>query len=176
LLLDGTLRNYKHEESRQGGNWSVDLGPGHVEMMESIFKATFGDVPVFSNLDEAISTQGLLAIFQPQIEQYSFATARDTSGGYWAVTIRYRIGVLTPTGQPADSLAMTGYGSARDKGTSTTALNNATLSAMRDASAKFLVQMPRQPVAAQLREGHVVQAGVARAPVKDEIELVPIEP
>ena len=51
-------------------------------------------------------------MFAPHIEQYSFATARETSGAYWAVTIRYRIGVLSPQGEPVDTLTLTGYGSA----------------------------------------------------------------
>jgi len=174
LVLDPELRGYKHVESRQGNDWTVDLGPGHAKMMESIFKASLGDVQVFGSVEEAAAAAGLQAIFKPGIEQYSFATARDTTGGYWAVTIRYRIGVLSPDGQQVDSLALTGYGSARDKGGSGKSLTNASHAAMRDAAAKFLVQLPRQSVAAQLRGGQVVQAGAAA--VVDEIEAVPIEP
>lgn len=176
LVLDAELRNYKHDETRYGGDWSIDLGPGHVEMMDALFHATFSDVPVFSSIEEAQAATGLQVIFRPRIEQYSFATARDTTGGYWAVTIRYSIGVFTPDAQAVDSLAMTGYGSARNRGGSDDSLNNATLVAMRDASAKFLVQMPRQKVATLLRNGETVQAGSAAAAAADVIEPVPILP
>jgi hypothetical protein len=175
LVLGTELSGYKHEETRQGGDWTIELGPGHVEEFEAIFRASFSDLQVFPGLDAARAATGLQAIFQPGIEQYSFTTARDTSGGYWAVTIRYRIAVLTPTGEQADVLSLTGYGSARDKGGSSKSLEAATLSAMRDAAAKFLVQLPRQPLAAQLRAGQVVQVGTA-AVVVDAIEAVPIEP
>jgi hypothetical protein len=175
LVLGTELSGYRHEETRQGGDWTIELGPGHVEEFESIFRASFADLQVFPSLDAARAATGLQAIFQPGIEQYSFTTARDTSGGYWAVTIRYRITVMTPTGEQADVLTLTGYGSARDKGGSSKSLENATLSAMRDAAAKFLVQLPRQPLAAQLRAGQVVQVGTATVTV-DAIELVPIEP
>lgn len=175
LVLGTELSGYRHEETRQGDDWTIDLGPGHVEEFEDIFRASFSDVQVFPSLDAARAATGLQAIFQPGIEQYSFTTARDTSGGYWAVTIRYRIAVLTPAGEQADALSLTGYGSARDKGGSHKSLEGATLSAMRDAAAKFLVQLPRQPLATQLRAGQVVQAGTAAITV-DAIALVPIEP
>lgn len=177
LVLDAPLRGYRHEETRYGADWQVDLGPGHVKMMESMFGASFGSgVSRFEDLDSARAAPGLQAIFVPGIEQYSFATARDTSGGYWAVTIRYRIGVLTPEGTAADSLSLTGYGSARDKGGNGAALTRATVAAMRDATAKFLVQLPRQGLAEQLRAGEIVKVTDTVALAVDAIEVVPIEP
>lgn len=176
LVLGSELANYRHEETRQGGDWTIELGPGHVEEFESLFRSSFTDLQVFRSLDEARAADGLQVIFQPGIEQYSFTTARDTSGGYWAVTIRYRIGVLTPAGERSDSLGLTGYGSARDKGGRGKSLENATLAAMRDAAAKFLVQLPRQPLAAHLRAGEVIEVDTATSVAVDVIEAVPIEP
>jgi hypothetical protein len=46
---------------------------------------------------------------------------------------------------------------------------------MRDAAAKILVQMPRQPVAAKLAAGETLRAGEG-VTVVDPIETVPIEP
>jgi hypothetical protein len=176
LIVDDELRNFKHDETRYGGNWKVDLGPGHARLFESVFTASFSNAQVFRSLDEARAATDMQALFMPHIEQYSFATARDTSGGYWAVTIRYRIGVLTPAGVEADSLTLTGYGSAVDKGGSDKSLSRATLSAMRDAAAKLLVQLPRQPVVVQMRGGQSVRASNAVGVVVEQIEAVPIEP
>jgi hypothetical protein len=176
LVVDDELRNFKHDETRYGSNWKVDLGPGHVRLFEAVFGAAFSNSQTFKSLDEAHAASGLQALFMPHIEQYSFATARDTSGGYWAVTIRYRIGVLTPAGAEADSLTLTGYGSAVDKGGSDKSLSRATLSAMRDAAAKLLVQLPRQPVVVQMRDGQMVRANDAVGVVVEQIEAVPIEP
>ncbi|HXR52751.1 MAG TPA: hypothetical protein VN762_11480, partial [Steroidobacteraceae bacterium] len=110
----------------------------------------------------------------PRIEQYSFATADETSGSYWAVTIRYRIAVYSPQGEPADSLTLTGYGSVADAGGAGTALGNATSAAMRDAAAKILVQMPKQPLTARMAAGEVLRPGDATA-LTEQIEVVPIE-
>lgn len=175
LVLDDELRHYKHEETRSSADWSVDLGPGHEQLLKAVFAASFASVDVFRNVDEARAASGLQGLFAPHIEQYSFASARETGGIYWAVTIRYRIGVLTPQGEPADSLTLTGYGSAGDAGRAAPSLVNATRAAMRDAAAKLLVQMPRQPVAGRLVAGETLRAGDSTI-VVDPIETVPIEP
>jgi len=175
LVLDDELRSFKHEETRASADWSVDLGPGHEQLLKAVFGASFTGLEVFRSFDEARAASGLQGLFAPRIEQYSFASARETGGTYWAVTIRYRIGVFTPQGEPADSLTLTGYGSAGDAGRAAPSLVNATRAAMRDAAAKLLVQMPRQPVAEKLVAGETLRAG-ASVVVVDPIETVPIEP
>jgi len=175
LVLNDELRHFRHEETRASSEWQVELGPGHEQWLKTVFNSCFTTVGVFRNLDEARAATGLQGLFQPQIEQYSFATARETTGSYWAVTIRYRIAVFTPQGEPADSLTLTGYGSAPGEGRAAASLVAATQAAMRDAAAKMLVQMPRQPLAAKLAAGESLRAGESGA-VVDPIETVPIEP
>jgi hypothetical protein len=175
LVIAPELSNYRHDETRAATDWSVDLGAGEVRLFREVMKASFTDVTEFTARDAAVATPDLLAIFDPRIEQYSFATANDTAGGYWAVTIRYRINVLSPGGEEADSLTLTGYGSTLPEGGSAKSLQRATIAAMRDAAAKFLVQFPRQQVAASLRAGRPLAAGAGAAVVVDEIETVPIE-
>ena len=174
LVLDQELRNFHHEETRGGGDWTVELGPGHEQMFRSVFGASFADLQIYSNLDAARAATGMQAVFQPHIEQFSFATARETSGSYWAVTIRYRIGVLSPQGEPVDSLTLTGYGSAMGARNAGTSLTAATRVAMRDAASKFLVQMPRHSLAKKLLAGQNLSAADANR-VVDVVEAVPIE-
>jgi hypothetical protein len=176
LVLNEELRSYKHEETRGGADWSVELGAGHAQLFQKMLSTSFSSTEVFQDLAAARAAQNIQALFQPNIEQYSFATARETSGDYWAVTIRYRIGVLTPQGEQVDNLTLTGYGSAKGAGGNSKSLDAATLSAMRDAAAKFLVQMPRQPLAAKLLGGQILVVGDRAAVSVDTIEAVPIEP
>jgi hypothetical protein len=176
LVVDEELRTLVHEESRAGTDWHIELGASHEKFFESIFGSSISGMRVFRNLDEARAATGLQVIFRPQVEQFSFATARETSGGYWAVTIKYRIAVLSPAGEAVDSLALTGYGSWAGRGGSARSLMAATRVAMRDAAAKFLVQLPRQPLSAKLREGSALgPADVASARV-EQIDTVPVEP
>jgi hypothetical protein len=177
LVVDDQLRAYRHEETRNGTDWKVELGPVSARMWEDMLKTSFTEVRVFNSLDEAIAGSGDLQILaQPRIEQFSFATDKETVGGHWAATIRYRLGVFSPTGQPVDSLTLTGYGNSYDDGGSKSSLDHAAVAAMRDTSAKFLVQLPRQPIAARLASGQVIDVPTAPMLTAAAIEAVPIHP
>lgn len=173
LVLDDELTAYVHEETRAGTSWKVELGPGHQRLFRDVFRATFSEVAELSNAAAARGTD-LQVVFRPRIEQYSFVTADETGGEYWAVTIRYIISLTTTSGEPVDNLSLTGYGSTRG-GRAASALTRATLAAMRDAAAKFLVQMPRLPVGRKLAAGEVLAPGDAAEAGDDLIEAVPIE-
>ena len=177
LVLAGDMRNYAHNETRWGVDWTIALGDGHTHLMREVFKDTFSQVQEFKDLDEARAAPDLKAIFEPRIEQYSFVTARETGGRYYAVTIRYRINLYTPQGVKADSLTLTGYGNALAKGiTSGKPLDQASMAAMRDAAAKFLVQFPEQPSGELLAKDQpiIVEERVANADAGG-IDTVPIE-
>jgi hypothetical protein len=175
LVLDASLRNFVQEETRGNGNWKIELGPGHAKLFRSIFADSFQPLQVFDDLDAARAASGLQVIFEPAIEQYSFATDQETSG-YWAVTIRYRIAVLDPAGMPVDSFKLTGYGGTIGQHGSKASLAVATRLAMRDAAAKFLVQMPRQTLAQKLIAGKTISVADKETDNVDVVETVPIDP
>jgi hypothetical protein len=175
LLLDETLRDYVHEETRAGGHWKIELGPGHEELFRSMFSASFKSLQVFEDLDAARAASSLQVIFQPEIEEFSFVSSKETEG-HWAVTLRYRIGVLAPDGTPVDTFTLTGYGSSIGEHGSEASLAAATGAAMRDAAAKFLVQMPRQALAQKLATGEPVSLADKAVVSKDVVEMVPIDP
>jgi hypothetical protein len=174
LLLDDTLRSYVHEETRGGGNWKIDLGHGHEHMFRDLFTASFQPLQVFTDIDSARAA-GAQAIFDPVIEEFSFATASETAAAYWAVTIRYRIEVLDPHGAQVDSFKLSGYGSSFGERGSEASLAAATRAAMRDAASKFLVQMPRQALAQKLIAGQALSEADRVQVAVDAIEAVPIE-
>jgi hypothetical protein len=144
-----------HSEERWGTEWKIDLGPYHVHMADKLFASEFRETVPVADLKSLPANPPYKAIIEPRIEQYSFITPRDTGAKYFAVTIRYRINVYAPSGELADSLTFTGYGSnASGSGiTSTGPMVQATRAAMRDAAAKFLVQFPEQDVAKKLLAG-----------------------
>jgi len=177
LVLPAELRNYVHKETRWGTDWKIELGPGHMHLYREVFKDSFRQVSEFKDLAAAQADDKVKAIFEPTIDQYSFVTDRDTGGRYFAVTVRYRINLYTPHGDKLDTLTLTGYGSALAKGMSNgRPLERATLAAMRDAAAKFLVQFPGQPPGQALArdEALTVQPSVASAD-GPQIEAVPIQ-
>jgi hypothetical protein len=177
LVFPAETRNYTHSETRWGVDWTVQLGAGHSKMMEEVLKDEFSDVKEYKDMEAARAAPDLKAIFEPIVENYSFVTARETGGRYYAVTIRYRINVYSPAGERVDSLTLTGYGNALAKGISSgKPLQMASIAAMRDAAAKFLVQFPDLSMGEHLarNEAVTVETKVASSGTGG-IETVPIE-
>ena len=176
LLLTAEQKSFVHSETRNGVTWEVALGNGQQSLARQMFSSIFGDVQEFTDLDAARTVAGLQAIFEPKIEQYSFATAQETGGEYVAVSIRYRIDVRTANGERYDSLTLTGYGTAMAGGFgSSESIEAATVAAKRDAAAKFLTQVGTLPLVNELSAGRNLQAvpeAAAIAAVK--IEALPI--
>jgi len=177
LVIPSEMRNFVHNETRWGVEWNVALGEGHKNLMLQLLKDEFSEVKEYKDVESARGNADLKAIFEPRIEQFSFVTARETGGRYYAVTIRYRIDVYSPSGEKVDSLTLTGYGNALAKGMSSgKPLAVASVSAMRDAAAKFLVQFPEQSLGERLarNEPVILEAKPASADAGG-IEAVPIE-
>jgi hypothetical protein len=177
LVIPAETRNYTHSETRWGVDWTVQLGEGHRNLMLEVLKDEFSEVREYKDIESARAAPDLKAIFEPTIENYSFVTARETGGRYYAVTIRYRIDLYSPAGEKVDSLTLTGYGNALAKGMSSgKPLQLASTAAMRDAAAKFLVQFPEQSIGERLarNEAVTIDTKVASSDAGG-IETVPIE-
>lgn len=178
-VLPADQKDYAHNENRGGVPWSVSLGEGQRKLAREVFKAAFVSAEEFDDVDAARRAAGLQGIFEARIEQYSFATARETGGDYVAVTIRYRILLRTPAGEPVDAYTLTGYGNSLASGMSSSEpLDRATRGAMRDAAAKFLTQFPDQPIAKDLASGRPLVAAassqIAPLATLQAIEVVPV--
>jgi hypothetical protein len=177
LIIPADTRKYVDKETRYGIDWKVDLGPGEVRLMQDLFKDLFHHVQEFKDLEAARAGKGLKALFEARVDQYSFVTARETKGRYYAVTIRYRINLYTPQGEKVDGYTLTGYGNSLALGMSGgKPLTQATVGAMRDAAAKFLVQFPEQPPGQQLARNEAVVADKPSTSAEAaQIEAVPID-
>ncbi len=181
LVITNEAENFVHKESRANVNYEAQLGPAHKQVFEQIFRAEFRESKVFPDLDTARKEPGLHAIFEPRIEQFSFANAKETGGAYCAVTIRYHIYIYAPDGQQVDLLTLTGYGSGPPPriGNGEEELAVASYAAMRDAAAKFLTQFPALDVAKPLLASQVLTPKIAPEPGSPEAqaaaEVVTIE-
>jgi hypothetical protein len=177
LIIPADTRRYVDEETRFGTDWKVDLGPGEVRLMRDTFTDLFQHVEEFKNLESARAASDLKALFETRVDQYSFVTARETGGRYYAVTIRYRINLYTAQGEKVDSYTLTGYGNSLATGMSGgKPLTQATMAAMRDAAAKFLVQFPDLPAGQQLTRNEAVAVEKPTPSAEAAlIEAVPID-
>ncbi len=153
-------REYMHRETRWGTDWKIDLGAEHVRMTQKILEQAFAKVTTLDKLPDDGQRAPVQAIVEPVIEQFSFITPRDTGGEFYAVTIRYRLNLDSPSGASIDSFKMTGYGTADASGMSSDKpMAAAIAAAMRDGAAKFLTQFPDQPAVVKLSRGEAIAAG-----------------
>jgi hypothetical protein len=175
LIIAADTRHVE-KETRYGVDWKIDLGPGEARLMREVFQDLFRRVVEFPDLRAARAGHDLTAVFEPRMEQYSFVTSRETGGRYYAVTIRYRINLYTAQGEKLDTYTLTGYGNALAGSMSPDGpLTRATLAAMRDAAAKFLVQFPDQAAARLLAKNEALVAEPVPTAAAAQIEAVPIE-
>ena len=177
LVIPVETREYVDQETRFGIDWKVDLGPGEVRLMRDTFTDLFERVEEFKTLEAAGGGRNLKALFETRVDQYSFVTSRETGGRYYAVTIKYRINLYTAKGEKVDSYTLTGYGNSLAMGMSGgKSLTQATVAAMRDAAAKFLVQFPEQAAGRQLARNEAVMADKPTMSAEAAlIEAVPID-
>jgi hypothetical protein len=175
VVITQETMNFVHKESRASVDYEAPLGPSHRKIVEEIYKAEFAEAKFFDTVDAARKEPGLLAIFEPRIEQFSFANAKETGGVYCAVTIRYQIPIYAPGGELVDTLSLTGYGSgpAPKIGNGEEELGIAAYAAMRDAAAKFLTQFPTLEIAKPLLLSQALKAKVQ--PVPGSAEAVAAE-
>jgi hypothetical protein len=172
VVITNEAANFVHKESRANVDYEAQLGPAHKQIIEEIFRAEFREAKFFEDLDSARKEPGVHAIFEPRIEQFSFANAKETGGAYCAVTIRYQIYIYAPDGQQVDLLTLTGYGSgpAPNIGNGQDELAVAAYAAMRDAAAKFLTQFPGLDVAKPLLASQALVPKQAPAPGSAEAQ------
>jgi hypothetical protein len=180
LVLPAEQRDFRHEETRGGTRWAVLLGAAQQSFARTVMGAMFREVREFPDAAAAAGDGQLQAVFEPHIEQYSFATATETGGEYVAVTIRYRIEVTAPEGDAHDTLTLTGYGTSPTGGMefgSSGPMDRATRAAMRDAAAKFMVQFSDLPLAGTLAKGDRVAGTSAESRAEAaarSIEALPV--
>ncbi len=177
VVVTTEAANYVHKESRASVNYEAQLGPSHRHLIEEIFKAEFTEAKIFETVDAARLEPGIMAIFEPRIEQFSFANSKETGGVYCAVTIRYQIFIYAPNGELIDTLTLTGYGSgpAPKIGNGEEELGIASYAAMRDAAAKFLTQFPNLEVAKPLLASQALTPKAKPLPGSPEAEAVVAE-
>lgn len=145
LYLPEEFRNYVHKEERWSVEWQVDLGKAQTAGIERLVNAMFERVVVLDSIMGAVADPEIRAVIEPQLEQYSFVTPRDAGAQFYAVSLKYRVGLYAPDGKLVESWPFTGYGSVEASGFGgEDPLRRATSLAMRDAGAKLAVEFRQQ--------------------------------
>jgi len=145
LYLPEEFKKYVHQEERWSVDWEVDLGTAQTDGITRLVTAMFERVVVLDSIMGAVADPQIRAVLEPELEQYSFVTPRDAGAQFYAVSLKYRVGLYTPDGKLVESWPFTGYGSVEASGFGgEDPLRRATAMAMRDAGAKLAVEFRQQ--------------------------------
>lgn len=145
LYLPEEFRTYVHKEERWSVEWEIELGKAQTDGIQRLVNAMFERVVVLDSIMGAVADPQVRAVLEPELEQYSFVTPRDAGAEFYAVSLKYRVGLYSPDGKLVESWPFTGYGSVEASGFGgEDPLRRATSLAMRDAGAKLAVEFRQQ--------------------------------
>ncbi len=140
------------EKLLYGPEINVELGEANVNMFDrmvsSVFSAT---VPLKQPRADGTSVDAIIA---PTVDEYAFLTPDQSGVNFYSVSIRYKVDLLSPSGDLLDSWKVDSYGRTRSTGlTGTNSLSQANEEALRDAAAVLALDLQKRPSVLSLSEG-----------------------
>jgi hypothetical protein len=174
LYLPEEFQQYVHKEERWSVEWEVDLGQAQTDGIKRLVDAMFERVVMLDSIMGAVADPEIRAVIEPQLEQYSFVTPRDAGAQFYAVSLKYRVGLYAPDGKLVESWPFTGYGSVEASGFGgEDPLRRATALAMRDAGAKLAVEFRQQAMVRGLLPEAALDEPLPGGLTPPEVEVEP---
>jgi hypothetical protein len=142
LVMDDAFRNYEADPTE---NAHMQFGPAQVDLMTKAFRGLFAEVKVVSSKAQAGSGTDLVII--PSVREVQLSTPSDSYLNVYEVWIKYNLDIETADGVPIDSWFLPAYGKTPYSYmlSRTTAIEEATVIALRDAGAKLMLDFYRIP-------------------------------
>ncbi|MEO0423818.1 MAG: hypothetical protein AAF184_15880 [Pseudomonadota bacterium] len=151
VYYEEDFRNFLYiEKLLYGPEINVELGEANVNMFDRMVDSVFSaHVP----LDEPRG-DGVDAIIAPSVDEYAFLTPDQSGVDFYSVSIRYKVDLLSPSGDVLDSWKVDSYGRTRATGlVGTNSLSQANEEALRDAAAVLALDLQKRPSVVGLSEG-----------------------
>ena len=142
LVMDREFRNY---QARPNEKTKIQLGAAQVEALSKAFNGLFAQVAVVSSKDQAGPDTDLVII--PSVLEVQLSTPSESFLNVFEVWIKYKLDIETADGVPVDSWFLPAYGKTPHSYllSRTTAIEEATVMALRDAGAKLMLDFFRIP-------------------------------
>lgn len=142
IVFDETFTSYNAQPNK---NTQIDIGSAQVELFENAFRGLFDPVQFVSSV-EAIEGQVALVI-TPSVREVQVSTPSENYLNVFEVWIKYNLDIKTADGQILSNWFMPAYGKTPDAfmASKSAAIENATITAIRDAGAKLLLDFYRIP-------------------------------
>ena len=149
LTLPEALTTFSHEEDLgDGGEFRINIGDAQEVMFVNLLAGMFERTHMIE--DPTHPDIGVDAVLVPLIAELQFSTPSQTRTDYFEVWLRYQFQLYSRDGTLLGEWPLTAYGKANTQNyllsTTEPALQEAALSACRDAMAFFTVQFRTVPV------------------------------
>jgi len=142
LVMDREFRNY---QARPNADTRIQIGASQVDALSKAFNGLFARVEVVSSKDQVGPDTDLVII--PSVLEVQLSTPSESFLNVYEVWIKYNMEIETADGVPVDSWFMPAYGKTQHSYllSRTTAIEDATVVALRDAGAKLMLDFFRIP-------------------------------
>ncbi|MGH8516981.1 MAG: hypothetical protein ACREUE_05935 [Panacagrimonas sp.] len=158
LYMDEAFRNYvHHDKPEKGARQDVAVGPASLVLFNEFLSAQFAQLrPVTVAPSGKAIAPGVEAVLQPVVQDVQISSPRTDKDSFHEAWIKYRLRLLTPSGQELAAWELAAYGKHRSStmGSTNAALTAAVRDAMRDAAAGM---------ALVFRDGNALRARIASA-------------
>ena len=142
LVMDSEFRNF---QARPNEKTRIQLGTAQVDALSKAFNGLFAQVEVVSSKDQAGPNTDLVIV--PSVLEVQLSTPSESFLNVYEVWIKYKLDIETADGVPIDSWFLPAYGKTQNSYllSRTTAIEDATVVALRDAGAKLMLDFFRIP-------------------------------
>lgn len=146
ILLDDSFRAYTYLQDNNSGEVTIQLGDAQARLFNTIFASLFDTTSQLTARPDG-TNPALDLIIVPQVEEMQIAQPYDNQLEVYEVWIKYNLQVLDNRGETIADWIMTAYGKtpSRTLTSSSEALNQASIVALRDAGARITTSFTRVP-------------------------------
>ncbi|MEO0974687.1 MAG: hypothetical protein AAFX85_16480 [Pseudomonadota bacterium] len=145
VYYEEEFRNFLYiEKLLYGPEINLELGDANVNMFDQMVDSVFsGHVELG---EPQAGSAAVDAIIVPTVDEYAFLTPEQAGVDFYSVSIRYKVDLLSPSGNLLDSWTVDSYGRTRATGiTGNNSLSQANREALRDATAALALDMQERP-------------------------------
>ena len=176
VVYEDAFQRYTLSESiPQRGNWEIDLGAAQVALFRAMLPALFSAVTERESLAPEPEDSAAELLLRPQLQDMQFSIPYQTRSNFFEVWLKYEIELYERDGETLVArYPLTGYGRTRDGflDSAQVAIEQAAITALRDAGAFFTIEFPRNQdaLAAARVRAQQLRAEKARAEAEAEAE------
>ncbi len=154
---------FEEAKTKTESDWLVRTGEAQVQMWDTLLDGMFTRVVHFKDRPGAGKNPAVDAVFIPHVDELQYAIPTQTSVKVYEIWMRYKLQLVTQSGQPIADWTMTAYGKTPTAflQSDQEAVNLAAVMALRDAGANFATNFTKVPAVQEFLQSRTGTTGGA---------------